>query len=318
MATPQRAILTALGEHQWYVHLSRTDGADLAVIKKAIANLRTDCEGQGVNLCIMFGPTLLKDLTSDIPADFQPYPGYTSADGKEAKATQEELLIWVHSDHKDRNWATQFRFRTAVKGHMTVARETLAWIYGASQDLTGFIDGTGNPEPQRQHECAIIPDGQPGAGGSFAIAQRWVHDLDYFNKLSPEDQENLFGRTKLNSVRLEKQVPTSHLSHVELREGQTADASKPKRGEVVRRSTPYALHDGTVGLYFLGFCKEQAPLRERMEAIYGLNGQARDALTDYSTPASGSYYFAPSNEMLDATFGTIHAEAEGELHGILR
>jgi porphyrinogen peroxidase len=303
MATPQRAILTALGEHQWYVHLSRTEGADLSVIKEALAKLRSDCDSQAVNVCIMFGPTLLAELTNDIPADFQPYPGYRSADGKEAKATQEELLIWVHSDHKDRNWNTQYQFRTAVAGHMAVARETIAWIYGASLDLTGFIDGTGNPEPHRQHECAVIADGEAGAGGSFAIAQRWVHDLGYFFGLSPHDQENLFGRTRVNSVRLDTQVPTSHLSHVELRDGDTADASKAKRGEIVRRSTPYALHDGTVGLYFLGFCKQQAPLRERMEAIYGQNGQVRDALTDYSTPASGSYYFAPSVETLDAALG---------------
>jgi putative iron-dependent peroxidase len=72
---------------------------------------------------------------------------------------------------------------------------------------------------------------------------------------------------------------------------------------MVRRSTPYALHDGTVGLYFLGFCREQAPLRERMEAIYGMNGQARDALTDYSTPASGSFYFAPSEETMASALG---------------
>jgi putative iron-dependent peroxidase len=303
MATPQRAILTALGEHQWYVHLSRTEGADLGVIKRALSALRDDCQAQGVQLCAMFGPTLLADLTSDVPEDFQPYPGYHSADGKEAKATQEELLVWVHSDHKDRNWSTQYNFRTAVAGHMNVARETIAWVYGASLDLTGFIDGTGNPEPARQYECAVIPDGKRGAGGSFAIAQRWVHDLNYFNSLSPGDQENLFGRTRINSLRLDKQVPTSHLSHVELRDGETADATKPKRNEIVRRSTPYALHDGTVGLYFLGFCRDQAPLRERMEAIYGMNGQVRDALTDYSTPASGSFYFAPSIEALDGALG---------------
>jgi porphyrinogen peroxidase len=303
MATPQRAILTALGEHQWYVHMSRTDGADLGVIKEALANVRVDAERQGVEACLMFGPTLLADLTNDIPEDFQPYPGYKSADGKEAKATQEELLLWVHSDHKDRNWNVQYQFRNALKGHMAVARETIAWIYGASLDLTGFIDGTGNPEPDRQYECAIIPDGKPGAGGAFSIAQRWVHNLDYFFSLSPEDQENLFGRTRVNSIRLDKQVPTSHLAHVELRQGETADAAKPKRNEIVRRSTPYALHDGTVGLYFLGFCKDQAPLRDRMEAIYGMNGQVRDALTDYSTPASGSYYFAPSDEVLDAALG---------------
>ena len=112
----------------------------------------------------MFGPTLLADLTDDIPEDFQPYPGYHSADGKEAKATQEELLVWVHSDHKDRNWSTQYKFRTAVSGHMAVARETIAWIYGASLDLTGFIDGTGNPEPERQHESRDRARRQAGSG----------------------------------------------------------------------------------------------------------------------------------------------------------
>ena len=127
-----------------------------------------------------------------------------------------------------------------------------------------------------------------------------MHDLAYFQGLSHGDQDNTFGRTKAESKRLEVQVPTSHLSHVELRDGHTGDATKAKRGEMVRRSTPYALHDGTVGLYFLGFCKTQAPLRERMEAMYG---QTHDAILNYSTPASGSYYFAPSVEVLDAALG---------------
>ena len=100
-----------------------------------------------------------------------------------------------------------------------------------------------------------------------------MHNLEYFRSLSLQDQENTFGRRKENSERLPVQVPTSQLSHVELREGRTADESTPKRSEMVRRSTPYAMPDGTVGLYFMGFCKEQAPLRERMEAIYGMNGQ---------------------------------------------
>lgn len=317
MANPQPAILGNLAEHQWYIHMSRVQGADLEVIKRALHDLRADCAAAGgerltgtvVNLGLFFGPTLLKDLTDDIPDDFQPYPGYQSKDGKVAKGTQEELLIWLHSDRKGLCWEAQFKFRNAVKGHMNVARETIAWIYRNSLDLTGYIDGTGNPAPEDQHDRAIIPDGQKGAGGSFLIAQRWVHDLGYFNGLSPQDQDNTFGRTRKDSTRLERQVPTSHLSHVELRDGQTADASKPKRGEMVRRSTPYAFHDGTVGLYFLGFCKTQAPLRERMEAMYGMNGQERDALTNYSTPASGSYYFAPSVETLDTFLGSHKAQA---------
>jgi putative iron-dependent peroxidase len=303
LPTPQPAILANLEEHQWYVHMSRTGDASLQVIKSALKDLRADCAAQGVNLGLFFGPSLLKDLTDDIPDDFQPYPGYESKDGKVAKATQEELLLWVHSDRKGLCWDTQYKFRTAVEGHMNVARETITFIFKNSLDLTGFIDGTGNPEPKDQHDRAIVPDGKKGAGGTYCIAQRWVHDLKYFNNLSLTDQQNTFGRTKSDSTRLEKQVPTSHLAHVELRQGETADAGKPKRGEMVRRSTPYAFHDGTVGLYFMGFCREQAPLRERMEAIYGLNGQARDALTNYSTPASGSYYFAPSVETLDKALG---------------
>ena len=303
MPNPQHAILTDLQKYQWYTHMSRTDGADLGVIKDALKKVRKAGDEVGVtsplNVCLLFGPTLLAELTDDMPEDFQPYPGYESPDGKVAKATQEELLLWIHSDDKDICWETQFRFRNAVAGHMTVARETPTFVYRNSLDLTGFIDGTGNPEPEHQYAKAIVPDGQPGAGGSFCIAQRWVHDLGYFEGLSLEDQENLFGRTKKDSTRLDKQVPTSHLSHVELREGETADDAKPKRGEMVRRSTPYAFHDGTVGLYFMAFCKDQAPIRERLELMYAVNGGVRDRLVDFSNPASGSFYFAPSTEMLD-------------------
>ncbi|HKN42417.1 MAG TPA: Dyp-type peroxidase, partial [Propionibacteriaceae bacterium] len=248
MPNPQHAILTDLTKYQWYTHMSRTEGADLGVIKQALRDVRAAGADVGVtvpvNVCILFGPTLLADLTDDIPNDFQAYPGYASPDGKVAKATQEELLLWVHSNDKDLCWETQFNFRNAVAGHMTVARETPAFIYRNSLDLTGFIDGTGNPAPEDQHDRGIVPDGQPGSGGAFCIAQRWVHDLGYFNSLSLADQEALFGRKKADSTRLDVQPATSHLSHVELRDGDTADASKPKRAEMVRRSTPYAFHDG--------------------------------------------------------------------------
>ena len=250
---------------------------------------------QGVNLGLFFGPTLLAELTDDVPEDFQPYPGYQSPDGKVAKATQEELLVWVHSDRKGLCWETQYKFRNAVKGHMNVARETIAWIYKNSLDLTGFIDGTGNPAPERParpRHRARRPARAPAAASSSPSAG--CTTSTYFNGLSHQDQENTFGRTKADSTRLEVQVPdVAPLPRRAARRQDRPTPAKPKRGEMVRRSTPYALHDGTVGLYFLGFCKTQAPLRERMEAIYGMNGQARDALTNYSTPASGSFYFAP-------------------------
>src|SRR5262245_40889177 len=304
MATPQPAILNRnMGEHQWYVHLSREPGADLTVIKAAVRTLRRVCKDQGTNLVIGLGPTLLKELTKDVPDDFQPFETIKSIDGsgREAKGTQEELLFWLNSPRKDQVWKAQWDARQALKGHMKVARETMTFIYGNSLDMTGFIDGTGNPDPaERDREVAIVPDGQPGAGGSFINAQRWVHDLEAWEKLSLPEQEGVFGRKKADSERLPVQPAHSHLAHVELRQGATGDATKPKRDEITRRSTPYAFHDGTVGLYFMAFCKAQAPLRERLRAMYGADGGVRDKLTDFSNPASGSFYFAPSVETLDS------------------
>lgn len=219
MATPQAAILADLEKYQWYTHMSRVDGADLGVIKKALSDARADAAAQGVNLCILLGPTLAADLGIETGDDFQPYPGYTSPDGsRTAKGTQEELLIWVHQADKDLCWEVQHTFRRAVAGHMAVARETPTFIYKNSLDLTGHIDGTGNPEPEDQHDRAIIGDGEAGAGGSFCIAQRWVHDMDYWASLTLQQEEETFGRTKADSVKLDVQPPTSHLAHVELRE----------------------------------------------------------------------------------------------------
>jgi putative iron-dependent peroxidase len=302
MATAQPDIFAAMGKNQWYLHLSRTEGADLNKIKSVIRDVRAHCASEGINLVVGFGPTLLADLTSDVPDDFQPFVTIESADGsgRQAKGTQEELLFWMNHNDKGLVWLAQYQARTALKGHMKVARETPTFIYGASLDMTGFIDGTGNPQGEAaERAAAVVPDGQPGAGGSFINAQRWIHDLEAWNEMSVEEQEQVFGRRKADSARLEKQPAFSHLSHVELREGATADDTKPKRDEMTRRSTPYAFHDGSVGLYFMAFCKTQAPFRERLRAMYAADGGVRDRLVDFSNPASGSFYFAPSVETLE-------------------
>ena len=163
-------------------------------------------------------------------------------------------------------------------------------------------DGTGNPEPEDQYDRAIIPDGKPGAGGSFCIAQRWVHDLDYFNGLSLEDQENTFGRTKADSTKLADASPDLAPRSRRAARGPTGDDGHPSAArwsDGRRRTRSTTAPSGSTSWA----SAEQAPMRERMEAIYGMNGQARDALTDYSTPASGSFYFAPSSETLDAIIG---------------
>ncbi|MDQ6616230.1 MAG: Dyp-type peroxidase [Actinomycetota bacterium] len=314
MATAQPSIFATMGKNQWYVHLSRVEGADLEKIKSVLRDTRAHCEAEGINLVLGFGPSLLADLGAETPEDFQPFVTIEAGDGsgRQAKGTQEELLLWLNNDDKGKVWLAQFQARNGLEGHMKVARETPTFIFGASLDMTGFIDGTGNPPTEEaERAAAIVPEGQAGAGGSFINAQRWVHDLAAWNQMPVEEQEKVFGRTKPASNRLDPQPEFSHLSHVELHEGAApgSDPNIPKRGELVRRSTPYAFHDGTVGLYFMAFCKTQAPIRERLRLMYAVDGGVRDRLVDFSNPASGSFYFAPAVETLDSTLGAPAADA---------
>ena len=202
-------------------------------------------------------------------------------------------------------WEMQFNARTALEGHMAVARETPTFVWRDSWDMTGFVDGTGNPEGHRQPEVALIPDGQPGAGGSFSIAQRWVHDLTGFNALPVATK-------RACSVARRPRPPTRRATIPDLaprsrrasRRRQPRHEGSAKRNEIARRSTPYAFHDGTVGLYFMAFCREQAPLRERMNLMYNTDGQGvRDQLTDFSNPASGSFYFIAFGRGLNSMLG---------------
>src|SRR4029450_391864 len=160
MPTPQSAILNRnMGEHQWYVHLSRVEGADLKVIKTVIQSLRQTCAlpGREINLVVCFGPTLLADLTKDIPNDFQPFKTIKSIDGsgREAKGTQEELLFWMNSPHKDQIWKAQWDARQALKGHMKVARET--GRLSTAPPSTRPASSTGQATPTRLQGIVRLP-----------------------------------------------------------------------------------------------------------------------------------------------------------------
>jgi porphyrinogen peroxidase len=52
------------------------------------------------------------------------------------------------------------------------------------------------------------------------------------------------------------------------------------------------------GTMFVGFSAEQKRLSRMLESMAGLVNGTRDALTKYTVPLTGSYYFVPSVESL--------------------
>jgi len=88
------------------------------------------------------------------------------------------------------------------------------------------------------------------------------------------------GRTKDASVELENKPADSHVARTD----------QDEFGKIFRRNMPY----GTVtehGTMFVGFCAEQGPLQTMLESMAGITNGTRDALTRYTSPLTGAYYF---------------------------
>ena len=52
------------------------------------------------------------------------------------------------------------------------------------------------------------------------------------------------------------------------------------------------------GTIFVGFCAEQYPLQTMLESIAGVRDGVRDALTTFTHPVSGAYYFMPATQAI--------------------
>jgi putative iron-dependent peroxidase len=180
-----------------------------------------------------------------------------------------------------------------LKSLATVAEESSSWPYRHDRDLTGFIDGTENPTLIDAPAIALIPEGSPGAGGSILLVQKWSHDVTSWESLPVARQEQVIGRSKDESAELEDKAPESHVARTD----------QDRFGKIFRRNMPY----GTVtdhGTMFVGFSADQERLRTMLESMAGATEGVRDALTIYTKPLTGAYYFIPSTDMLRIVSGS--------------
>lgn len=294
MSTPQPGVL-ALGTRAHY-HLEFDQHGDDATVRRAVGSLReASVTAGGENLVVGFGPELWRRLMpDDTPEALAPFRG-VEGDTRRAPATPHDLWVWLHGTGPDILLDCARAVTAALAPALTLVAEQPCFVYRDSRDLTGFIDGTENPPVQEAPEIALVPDGQPGAGGAFVITMRWVHDLDAFRRLDEADQEAVIGRTKPDSVELDDahKPPTAHISRVVIEED-------GKELEIFRRSTPYGTV-GEAGLYFVAFSADPTRFDRMLARMFGTSGDGlHDRLTEFSRPVSGAYYFAPSLEALRA------------------
>lgn len=290
MRTPQGGIF-ALGtaSHAYLEFDARGDGSADELVS-AIASLREPRTTMGgVNLVSGIRPELWRSL---VPADAPPQLESFNADvigvgGYRIPATQHDAVLWLSGSAYDVVFEAARAAMSALAPLATVAEETSSWPYMHDRDLTGFVDGTENPTLSEAPEVALISHGQPGAGGTILLLQKWKHQAAAWEALPVARQEQVIGRTKAESVELDHKPADSHV----------ASTDQDEFGKIFRRNMPY----GTVtdhGTMFVGFSAEQRRLTAMLESMAGLASGQRDTLTDFSQPLTGAYYFVPSTESL--------------------
>ncbi len=293
MARPQPGIFAQGTRSHYHLEFDLLPGATDAAIVAALHGLREpSVTAGGSNIVVGFGADLWRRLQpGDAPEALAPFVAI-EGDGRRAPATQHEVWVWSHGTGEDVELDVARAVAMVMSPVATLAAEQPCFVYRDSRDLTGFVDGTENPPVEEAFDVALVADGEPGAGGAFVLAQKWVHDLTRFHARSLAEQEATIGRTKPDSVELADKPPTAHISRVVIEED-------GEELELYRRSTPYG-QVREAGLYFLAFSADPTRFTKMLRRMFDADGEGvHDHLTDFSTPVSGAFYFAPSLDALD-------------------
>jgi porphyrinogen peroxidase len=288
--TPQAGIFALGTSSHAYLEfdvLEANKHKEFASAISAIREPRTTIGG--VNFVIGFRPELWRDM---VPDDAPPgLEGFNKEikgpDGFVMPATQHDAVVWLSGSAYDVIFDMARDVIHDLAGKASLGDETSSWPYRHDRDLTGFIDGSENPTLLDAPTAALLPEGVSGAAGSVLLLQKWKHKVTEWEAVPVHQQELIMGRTKPDSIELENKPADSHVARTD----------QDEFGNIFRRNMPYGTVDDH-GTVFVGFSADQKRLSRMLDSMAGLVNGTRDALTRYTVPLTGSYYFVPSVESL--------------------
>lgn len=162
---------------------------------------------------------------------------------------------------------------------------------GLGRDLTGYEDGTENPEGDEAAQAALDQaQGNGLDGGSCWALQQWLHDFSVFNAMPAHAQDHAIGRRRSDNEELEEAPESAHVKR-------TAQESFEPEAFLMRRSMPWwsASQQGTdqAGLMFSAFGHSFDAFEAQMRRMLGMDDGISDALFGFSKPLTGCYLWCP-------------------------
>ena len=300
--TAQSVILPLPSDHARFIVLRLKD-LSIEDFKERLEQLFTTRDrlitqhpNAQIKTAVAFGPELWSKLYEQAPAGFkqlEPIQGSFNM-----PVVPADVLIHIASARADICFALSQFFFEGIRDQVEVLDERVCFRYFDGRDITGFIDGTENPQfPDDRAEVALLgEDAGIFQDGSFIFAQRYAHNLDKWKKLKVDAQEQVMGRTKLESIELDDEVKpaNAHIART------VVEDEGGEEMEILRHSLPYGDGRGDQGLFFIAYTKDLKIIDAMLVRMFGTSGDGiHDRLLHFVTPMDGAYYFAPSEELLE-------------------
>ncbi len=272
----QTGILPGLPAHGRFIELTARPEASLAALEALPV---------GESLVIGLGPALVARFGAVAGLH-----GFRAVSGVvDVPSTQADLWLWFRGEDRG-EIAKQARQVLRRLPDFEVVRQVDGFKYAGGLDLSGYEDGTENPEGEAAIKATFAPD-----GSSFVTVQQWVHRLERFDPLPEAERDNIIGRRIKDNVELTDAPEFAHVKR-------TAQESFTPEAFMLRRSMPWA-ENGQEGLNFVAFGNSFQAFEAQQRRMAGLEDGIADGLYRFTQPITGANYWCPPmrEDRLDLT-----------------
>lgn len=281
MPAPQPGILAPQPPLARSLFFSLRPDADPRPALLALAAL-----ADGNRLMVGIGPALASALKADIPGLHPLSP--MSAHGVSVPSTPRALWCWLRGTDRGELMNHARQLEALLQPAFSLEQVLDTFMHRHDRDLTGYEDGTENPQGDDAGTAAIASD-----GSSLVALQQWRHDFSAFERLSRNEQDNIVGRRRDDNEELDDAPASAHVKR-------TAQESFSPEAFIVRRSMSWT--EGQAGgLLFIAFGHSLRAFEVQMQRMAGLEDGITDGLFRISQPITGDSFWCPPvrNQRID-------------------
>lgn len=228
--------------------------------------------------------------TAKKPKELEDFQG-VNGEHHTAPATPADLFLHVRAGQAATSYLVVDQIMSFLRPVVDVVDETHGFHYLEGRAIIDFIDGTENPVGEEAKEWAIIGAEDPEfINGSYAFAQKYIHDLDAWRALPTEVQEKYVGRRKYSDLELSDEEKDPRAHNIISQDNRDGEEHKIVRMNVVFANPG----EGVRGTYFIGYARHWDVTRQMVTNMFTQD----DRLLEYSTAEKGQLFFIPSKELL--------------------